>query len=64
MALKTNEYVHQSQKLRNVHKRNYDEKSIESFKQQLREIDWAELKKCEDPNEACKHFFGNIYFSL
>ena len=64
MALKTNESVHQSQKVQNVHKRNYDEKPIESFKQRLREIDWAELKKCEDPNEVCKHFFGNIYFSL
>ena len=33
MALKTDESVHQIQKLQNVHKRNYDEKAIESFKQ-------------------------------
>ena len=51
------EPVHQSEKVQNVHKRNYDEKSIESFKQRLREIGWAELKKWEDPNEAYKNFF-------
>ena len=28
-ALKTDEPVHQSQKVQNVHKRNYDEKAIE-----------------------------------
>ena len=54
---KTEEPVHQSQKVQSVHKRNYDEKAFKSFKQRLREIDWAELKKCEDPNEAYKHFF-------
>ena len=43
MALKTDESVHQSQKVQNVHKGNYDEKAIESFKQRLWEIDWAEL---------------------
>ena len=57
MALRTDEPVYQSQKVQNVHKRNKDEKAIESFKQRLREIDWVELKKCEDPNEAYKHFF-------
>ena len=57
MALKTDEPVHQSQEVQNVHKRNYDEKAIESFKQRLPEIDWAELKNSEDPNEAYKHFF-------
>ena len=57
MALKTDEPVYQSQKVQNVHKRNYDENPIESFKQRLCEIDWAEHKKCEDPNEAYKHFF-------
>ena len=56
MALKADEPFHQSQKVQNVHKRNYDEKAIESFKQRLWEIDWAELKKCEDSNEAYKHF--------
>ena len=35
MALKTDESVHQSQKVQNVHKGNYDEKAIESFKQRL-----------------------------
>ena len=40
-----------------MYKPNYDEKAIESFKQRHREIDWVKLKKCEDPNEACKHFF-------
>ena len=57
MTLKTDEPVHQSQKVQNVHSRNYDEKAIESFNQRLREYDWAELYKCEDPNEAYKHFF-------
>ena len=52
MPLKTDEPVHQSQKVQNVHKRYYNENAIESFKQRLREIDWAELKKCEDLNEA------------
>ena len=57
MALKTDKPVHQSQKVQNIHKRNYNEKTIESFKQRLREIDLAELKRCEDPNEVYKHFF-------
>ena len=56
MALKTDEPVYQSQKVLNVHKRNCDENAIESFKQRLCEIDWAEHKKCEDPNETYKHF--------
>ena len=56
MVLKTDEPVHQSQKVQNIHKHNY-EKAIESFEQRLREIDLAELKKCEDPNEAYQHFF-------
>ena len=56
MVLKTDEPVHQSQKVQNIYKHNY-EKAIESFEQRLREIDLAELKKCEDPNEAYKHFF-------
>ena len=47
MALKTDEPVHQNQKVQNVHKRNCDEKAIESFKQRLREIDWVELKKMQ-----------------
>ena len=33
MTLKTDEPVHKNQKVQNVHKRNYDEKAIESFKQ-------------------------------
>ena len=32
MALRTEEHVHQSQKVQNAHKRHYDEKAIESFK--------------------------------
>ena len=64
MALRTDEPVHQSQKVQYVHKRNYDEKAIESFKQRLREIGWAELKKCEDPNEAYKHFFETFQFMI
>ena len=56
MALKTDEPVYQSQKVLNVHKRNCDENAIESFKQRLCEIDWAEHKKCEVPNETYKHF--------
>ena len=49
MALKTDEPFHQSQKVQDVNKCNYNEKAIESFKQRLQEIDWAELQKCEDP---------------
>ena len=59
MALKTDEPVHQSQEVQSVHKRNYDEKAIESFKW-LPEIDWAELKNSEDLNEAYEHFFGTF----
>ena len=55
--MRTDEPVHQSQKVQIVHKLNYDKKAIESFKQRLRKIDWVELKKCEDPKEAYKHFF-------
>ena len=57
MALRTEEPIHQSQKVQNVHKRNVDGKAVKSFKQRLREIHWEELKKCEDPNETYKHFF-------
>ena len=32
MALRTDEPVHQSQKVQNLHTRNYDEKAIQSFK--------------------------------
>ena len=35
MALRTDELVHQSQKLQNIHKCNYDGKAIELFKQQI-----------------------------
>ena len=52
MALKADQSFHQNQKVQNVHKRNYDEKAIESFKQRL-----EELKKCEAPNEANEHLF-------
>ena len=64
MALKTDELAHQSQKVQNVHKRNCDEKVIESFKQRLQETDWAELKKCEDPNEAYKHETFETFISV
>ena len=57
MALRTDEPVDHRQKEQNVQKRNYDEKAIKSFQQRFRETYWVELKKCEDPNEACKHFF-------
>ena len=30
--------IHQSQKLENVHKRNYNEKAIELFKQRLQKL--------------------------
>ena len=55
MALRTDEPIHQSQKVQNVQKRNYDEK----FKERLQEIDWEELKNCEDFNEEyfLKHLF-------
>ena len=63
MALKIDEPFHQSQKAQNVQKCSYGEKAIESFKQRLRGIDWLDLKKCEYPNEAYKHFFEkNISF--
>ena len=39
MALRIDESIHQSQNVQNVHKRNYNEKAIELFKQQFREID-------------------------
>ena len=32
MTLRTDELVHQSQKVQNVHKHNYNEKAIKSFK--------------------------------
>ena len=35
MVLKTDEPIHQSQKVENAHKRNYDEKVIEWLKHQL-----------------------------
>ena len=45
MAMKTDDPVHESQKVQNVHRRNYDEKVIESFKQRLRGIERVELRK-------------------
>ena len=39
MALRTNKPVHQSQKVQNVHKHNYDKKAIKPLKQRLREFD-------------------------
>ena len=59
MALKTDEPVHQSQKVQNVHKRNYNEN--ESFKQRLREIGWAELKKCEVPMKHINIFLKHLF---
>ena len=43
MVLKTDEPIHQSQKVQNVHKINYNESAIESLKQRLRKIDWDEF---------------------
>ena len=43
MVLKTDEPIHQSQKVQNVHKINYNESAIESPKQRLRKIDWDEF---------------------
>ena len=50
--MRTDQSFHQNQKMQNVHKCNYDEKAIESFKQPL-----EERKKCEALNEAYKHLF-------
>ena len=49
MALRIDEPVRQNQKVQNVHKRNYDQKAIKSFKQRLREIDWVSLKNARIP---------------
>ena len=57
MALRTKEPVHQSQKVQNVHKRNYDKKATELFKQRLQYIDWVELKNARI---SMKHI--NIFF--
>ena len=64
MALKTDGPVYQSQKVQNVHKRNYDEKAIESFKQQLREIDWQSLKKMRGSQNIFEKFIfvGDNFF--
>ena len=43
MASKTDKPVHQSQKVQNVHKCNYYDKAIKSFKQQLQKILWENL---------------------
>ena len=57
VALRADEPIHQNEKVRNIHKRIYDKKAIESFKQSLRENIWKDLKRCEDLNEAYKTFF-------
>ena len=64
MALKTDGPVYQSRKVQNVHKRNYDEKAIESFKQQLREIDWQSLKKMRGSQNIFEKFIfvGDNFF--
>ena len=56
VAVRTDELVHQSQKVQNLHKRNYNEKAVKSFKQRLQEID--------DPNEPFKHFFEIFQFTI
>ena len=56
VAVRTDEPVHQSQKVQNVHKRNCDEEAMKSFKQRLQEID--------DPNEPFKHFFEIFQFTI
>ena len=60
MGLKTDEPVHKSQKVQNVHERNYGEKAIESFKQQLREIDLAKLKNSRVPMKHINIFFKHL----
>ena len=56
MALRAEESIYHSQKVQNVQILNHDEWVTESFKQRLREIEWEEIKKCEDPNETYKDF--------
>ena len=63
MALRTNKPVHQSQKKQNVHKRNYDEKAIESFKQQLREIGLS-LKNARIPMKHIYEIFMKYLFGF
>ena len=61
MTLRTDEPVHQSQNVQNVHKHNYDAKAIESFKERPQKIDWVKLKECKDSNKVLnillKHLF-------
>ena len=61
MALKTDEPVHQSQKVQNVRKRNYNENTMKSFKQRFREIDWAELKNAKIPMKHINFLFKDLF---
>ena len=62
MALRTDEPIHQDQKVQNLHKNNYNEKAIDSLKQRLPKIIWENLKKCENPNEVFNHFFEKYIY--
>ena len=65
--LRKDEPIHQSQKTQNVHKRNYDEKAITScnhLNNDFEKLTGKSFEKCEDSNEAYKHFietFISVY---
>ena len=64
MALKTDEPVHESQKVQNVRKRNCNENAMKSFKQRLREIDWAELKNAKIPMKHINFCFKDLFYFM
>ena len=62
-AIKTDETT-QRPVVKSTYKRSYCEKNIDKFKNTLRNRNWNDIQKIEDPNKACKYFldiFTDIY---
>ena len=61
-AIKTNETT-QRPIVKSTYKRFYSEKNIDKFKNILRNRNWDDIKKTEDPNKAYKSFL-NIFIDI
>ena len=54
IALKNDGRSQQRSKTKYLYKRNYNEENIKAFNHRLLTINWDEIKKYNDPSEACK----------
>ena len=63
IALKNYGPSQQHSKTKHKYKRSYNEENIKPFNRRLLSVNWDEVQKCDNPNEAYKQFF-NIFNSL